>query len=557
MPITATELLAQLPESTVYVSWWKLLLVVLVFVGWAKFAEWVDKDSVAVNTYRVAWNVGNLGLGIASLCLMLFVPIFGAALAAAAVLNLAVMIAYVVHRNGLVVETDKVMTAAHIKRLLAGERGSAEKRLEVNEFVRLTGPDKKPVTLPEDNEGRHAFALAQTVLFDALRRIGSDIFVQPAGEAAKVRLVIDGINADREPMPRAEGDAIIGFFKKAAQLSLEERRKPQMGRLSATIADRKYDLIVRTQGSTAGEQLSVRILGDERFFKVGDLGFTEAQLARVRELLHEEHGVLLFTAPPKQGLTTTVHSVTRSKDAFLLNIQTIEYEQEVRIDNVTQHVHVPGGERTFYDDLIRVTRSDPDVVIVPTIKDRTVPPLLAEVSKKPQVITGIQALDLVDGLRRWIAMVDDAKLVARGLRAVFHQRLARKLCTTCRTAYKPDAATLQKLGMPADQVLYRPPEPQFDKQGQPILCEACSGSGYNGRVGVFVMLEVDDDVQRGIIAGGDELKGVLMKKSGLNLQQQALAKVIDGTTSIDEVIRVTRPAQAARPSSPSSAKAAS
>ncbi|MCA9244894.1 MAG: Flp pilus assembly complex ATPase component TadA [Phycisphaerales bacterium] len=557
MPITAIELLAQVPDSTVYVSWWKLVLVFLVFAGWTKFAEWVDKDTVAVNTYRVAWNLGVLALGATTLGLMLFVPIFGAGIAAAAVLCLAVMLGYVLHRNGLVVEHDKVLTAEHIGRLLSGKGGKGEKKLEVHEFVRITGPDKKPVTLPDDNEGRQAFALAQAVLFDALRRMGSDIFVQPAGEASKVRLMIDGVAADRDPIPRAEGDAIVGFFKRAAGLSLEERRKPQVGRLMATIADKKFDLIVRTQGSTAGEQLVVRILGDERTFKIGDLGFTDEQLGRVRDLLHEQHGVLLFTAPPKQGLSTTIHSVTRSKDAFLLNIQTLDYDDEIRIDNVTQHLHVPGGERSFYDDLVRVTRTDPDVIIVPTVKDRGVPPLLAEVAKKPQVITGIHALDLYDGLRRWISMVEDSKLVARGLRAIFHQRLARKLCTTCKAAYKPDAATLQKLSMPADQVLYRPPEAQFDKHGQPMLCEACGGSGYSGRVGVFVLLENDADVQQAIAAGGDELKAVLMKKSGLSLQQQALAKVLDGTTSIDEVIRVTRPVQQPRAAAPSSAKAAS
>ncbi len=552
--IALLELLGQLPESSVYVNPWKLGAAAVLFTLWVLIAQWIDKDTVAVNTFQTIWNVSSISAGTVALILLLFLPNFWAAIGAFGVIHIAFTISYVVHRNGLVLEDDKVCTAAHIKRVMtegfSGGKKKKEKR-EVSERVRITGADRTVVPVPEEDELREQFALAQDVLFDALWRRASRVEVIPAGEATKIRVQIDGETTEREPLTRPEGDAVLQFFKKVAGLDLEERRKPQKGQLLAALGDaHRFDVIVRTNGSTAGEKLMLRVIGDEKDYKVDDIGLTEKQQETVRAAMNAEHGMILLSAPPGAGLTTSVYSFARSHDAFLQNIQTVEYEREIAINNITQHIHEPGDDKTFVAELQRVIRTDPDVIVLPEIREREAAPLAAKAATgKQMVYAAVKSLDLLDALKRWASMVGDAKLLAQSLLVVTHQRLVRVLCTSCKTPYKPDPATLQKINMPADKVLYRPPEPQYDKQGNPVLCQSCHGTGYAGRTGVFNMLVVDDDLRKVIARGASlgDIKRAAMKKGGLGLQQHALQKVFDGTTSIEEVVRATRPPKVGAP----------
>src|SRR5690606_17262375 len=234
-------------------------------------------------------------------------------------------------------------------------------------------------------------------------------------------------------------------------LNLEERRKPQKGKIIGAIARNTFDIVVRTDGSTAGETLSLRILGDERGYKVKDIGLTAPQLEQAQKLLEADHGLVLCSSPPRSGLTTTIYSFTRSHDAFLQNIQTVEYEREIELENITQHIYTPTDKRSFTDDVLRVVRSDPDVVVLPEIRDKATAVVAAQAAAhKPTVYVGLHADDMFDALRRWMALVNDPPLVAKGLLALIHQRLVRVLCPSCKAAYKPDAAMLQKINAPRD-----------------------------------------------------------------------------------------------------------
>ncbi len=555
-PPYLVELLAEIPRGAVYISPLKLILIFLLFTGWVLFAQWVDKDTIRVNTFRNIWNMITMGLGAVTLFVMLLAP-FEIGVPVYAVANGGLMIAYVIHRNGLVMEEDKVMTAAHIKRLLSGQ-GRKPKLMDVKERVRLTTPDRKHIELPEDQAGRQQFAFAQDILFDALWRRSGEIMIVPAGQqASRVRLVIDGIPVDREPIARADGDSFLQFMKKAAGLNLEERRKPQRGKLNAQIGETKFELVVKSTGSTAGESLTIHVVGPEKSFKVSDLGFTEAQLASFKSLMFAEKGLIVVTAPPGHGLTTTVYAIARSHDAFLQSIQLIETEREMEVDNITQKLYANTEEAPFQAELLKIFRSDPNVVLVPEPRDKASAVVLSEGAARKQIVySSLPTADIFDGLQKWIERVSDPALVAKSLVAITHQRLVRKLCTNCKAAYKPDPATLQKINMPADKLLYRPPEPQYDKHGNPIICQGCQGTGYVGRVGVFVVLTIDDEL-RAVIKRGQmaEILAAAKKKGGLSIQQAALQKVFDGVTSIDEIVRATRPAAPAKPK-PTAAPAA-
>ncbi len=540
-------MIAQVPQGELYFNPLKLIAITIFFIGWVAFAQWADKDAVRVNTFRQVWSMLSLVVGLLGLGLLVLIPNFLAALAAYAVIVGAFMLAYVIHRNNLVIEDDRVCTPAHFRRLMTegfrgGEKG--DKKKDVQEKVRITDHQREIVTVPEDAVEREVFAVVQDLLFDALLRRASRLEVVPAGQAMRFRTVIDGVTQNGESVERADGERVLAFFKGVAGLRLDERRKPQKGQIMASIGPSKYDLVVRTTGSSQGEAASIRVLGDERGYKAPDLGFSDEQLETLRELMDESGGLILISAPAGQGLTTTVYGLTRTNDAFLQNIQTLEYERELELDNITQTVFNAKGEQSFADQLLRLVRADPDVLVLPQVKDKPAAVVAAQAAAgRSTLYVGLVANDPLDTIRRWLGMVGDAELVAKGLRAVIHQRLIRKLCETCRAPYKPDAAMLKKINAPKDAVLYRPPEQVLDKNGNPVICQNCHGLGYVGRTGVYTILKVDDAMRKTIATAKSlsELKAAIAKTGGMSLQQAALQKTFDGTTSVDEVRRATRP----------------
>lgn len=545
MPTFAlSELLAQVPESTMYVHPVKLAVAAVCMVAWMLYAQWVDKDTVAVNTYRMLWNLVTVASGIPALALLLLLPNFWAGLAAFAVIQVAVGTIYILHRNSLVQEDFRVCTPGHFRRLIQESLGGKKKQpAEVRERVRLTGGDNRPVPVPSEEIEREQYRLVQDLLFDALWRRASVVEIAPAGQTSRIAYLIDGVLTERDPVGRPEGDSIVYFLKRIAGLSVDERRKPQSGKIMAAVGENRFEVAVRTNGSTAGEKLQLRVLGPERGFKVRDLGFSEKQMEIVQAFMQADKGLVLLSAPRGGGLTTTLYSLARSHDAFLLNIQMLEYQRELEIENITQKLYEPAEDRTFAGDLQRIVRSDPNVILLPEIREKQAAVVASQAAaEKQKVYVGVPSTDVWDALQKWLALVGDARLVARGLLALSHQRLVRVLCTACKTPYKPDPAMLRKLNLPADKVLYRPPEPQYDKHGNLILCPACQGTGYVGRSGVFHLIPVDDGLRRVIAERGsiNDIQAHCLKQGVPGLQQQALLKVFDGVTSIDEVVRVTR-----------------
>ncbi|MGD8452002.1 MAG: ATPase, T2SS/T4P/T4SS family [Phycisphaerae bacterium] len=558
------DLLAQLPQGEVYFNPLKLVGLVAVFVIWTLYAQWVDKDTIAVNTYRELWNLVVMAGGTAGLFVGFLVTNFLIGFLVMIGLVLGVMIAYVLHRNGLVNPEDTVCTMAHIRRMQAeGLFGKKKKQVkEVKERVRLTGANRKVVPIPEEEEEREQYRLTQDLVFDLLWQRATLVNVTPAGQGTKITYEIDGITKEREPLTRPEGDATIAFLKGITNLNPEERRKPQRGRILAAIGENRYDLVVETAGSTAGETLRVRVLGLENTGKTENLGFTEKQLAALPAVMQREKGVVLLSAPRGAGLTTTVYSFVRTHDAFLQNIQMLEYDHEIDVNNVTQKAFAPEGERTFTEEVQRMVRSDPDILVFPEVREREAAAVICKGGgEKIRMYVGLVAEDVFDALRKWIALVGDKGAVAKALWMVTSQRLVRRLCGECKQPYKPEAAMLKKLNMPADTVLHRQPAPEYDKHGNPIICQACQGTGYVGRVGVFDVLMVDAELREVIRSASSlsEVQTFAMKRGGLGIQTQALQKVLDGTTSIQEVVRVIRgqkqPSPEAKPQPRPKAKA--
>jgi general secretion pathway protein E len=217
------------------------------------------------------------------------------------------------------------------------------------------------------------------------------------------------------------------------------------------------------------------------------------------------------------------------------------------LDNITQRVYDGTNDDVNYARMLQsVLRREPDVVMVSECEDHETAVIATRAAGEDRKIyMGITAQDCFDALSKYLRLLDDNAAAGKGLIGVINQRLIRLLCTECREAFKPDPATLKKLNLPVDKIdrFHRPPtEPLVDKKGREITCPNCQGSGYVKRTGVFEMLVVDKDVA-GLIAEGasiNRIKSQCRKNKMYYLQEEALLKVIDGTTSMQEVLRCLR-----------------
>jgi type II secretory ATPase GspE/PulE/Tfp pilus assembly ATPase PilB-like protein len=226
------------------------------------------------------------------------------------------------------------------------------------------------------------------------------------------------------------------------------------------------------------------------------------------------------------------------------NIYALERRKLVDLDNVTQNVYEGANSDVNFARMLQtILRREPDIVLVDNCEDRETARIASRAAAEDRKIyMGIQAKDCFDALSKYVALLEDHAMAAKALIGVTNQRLMRVLCKDCREAFVPDEATLKKLNLPAEKIerFYRPPSDQkLDRKGKPVLCATCQGTGYVGRVGVFEVMAVDPAVAALIAEGApmNRIKAQCRKNKMYYLQEEGLLKVIDGTTSMNEVLR--------------------
>lgn len=555
--VWAGPVLAALPEPGSYISPLRILAVLVMLIPWLAFCQWVDKDTQFIRRVnRQMWNGIVLGGGVVGLVLLLAMPwqtpgLFAAGFGLWLVIAAGTGAVYVVIRNNMVDVSARVFTPRHIKAKLSSIGKKKEQRADVIERVRLSNFDGKKITPPTDPTEMDAYEAAQSLLFDALwrRATEADLLVSPKG----VRLIyrIDGVLTQRDDlMERDPADKALLYVKKIAGLDVNERRRPQQGAIRAAIAGsdtRMTDIDVQSSGTTKGERLLMRIVSAEGRMRIAELGPGPKQLEQLEAIASLNKGLVVVAGPRASGVTTTLYACLKSHDAFIQNLLTLERQPLMDLENVTQNVFDAGKhEASYARQLQTVLRREPDVVLVSDCADRETAHLVCKAALDgKKIYVGMQAKDAFDALKKLLSLAGDMDAVADALVAITAQRLIRKLCIACRQAYKPDRALLAKANLPADKIehFYRPPpDGLFDAKGNPILCTNCQGSGYYGRTGVFEVFEVDDPI-RELIRKGQPASAIqpLARKKGMRyLQEVALDKVIEGVTSMNEVLRALR-----------------
>ncbi len=543
-------LLATSPEPSGYISLVKVGVVLLLTFGWAQGAQWVDRDTDVVKTRREYWNVIVLGGGLVAFSVLLVAPwgggLFAAGLLVWALIGGGAIIFYLIHRNSRVTADNRVGTIGHLKRLTSSR---AKKSVSAKGMrVEIEDHNGKHLGLPDEAEAGQDFDAVQDFLFDVLWRRASDVEIAPTKENYRVVYKIDGVGEEQaDGLSLQAGERVLRCLKQAAGLNVEEIRRPQSGKISCgLLADggKLGDTDIRTSGSMAGERLALKVRSGPVLVRLPELGFATKRLEGLTAILGKSKGMVLFCAPPHHGITTTQYSVLKSHDAYINNIHSLEREPLMEVDNVTQHLFEGANtDVNFARSLQSVLRREPGIVLVDKCEDHETALVSARAAgENRKLYVGLEAKDCFDGLSRFMKLLNDNPLASKSVIGVVAQRLVRVLCKECREAFEPDAATLKKLNLPADKIeqFYRPPtEARVDRKGRPILCTKCRGSGYFGRTGVFEVLTVDGAVAALIAEGApmSRIKPQCRKNKMYYLQEEALLKVIDGTTSMKEVLR--------------------
>jgi type II secretory ATPase GspE/PulE/Tfp pilus assembly ATPase PilB-like protein len=535
-----------------FISLPKLLTMLVLAWPCMVICPWVQRDAQRILAPATMWATITLGAGALGMVLWMLMGNFWIGLALYVVLAAASSGAYVIYRNGRVDAAYRVLTPEHIKGLLNLDPAS---RLTVETKQRLYNSDGAPILIPDSKssvEERRAYNLAQTLINDLLYHRASEADLSPVSEdTARLRFLIDGVVVDQPEWDLPESELVIQYLKKLGGMDVTDTRRPQKGRVSADLAGQAIDIALTTTGTRSGQRMQFRIVQESIQTRLEDLGMDKNMLARVGDLNLSGPGIILVAARGRNGLSSTLYSLINKHDAFTQQVVTFESKLASEFPNVTQHVY--GQPEELLPTLIRIMRQEPDVLMIDDCPDASAAEKILEIAEEKPVILGISAGDSLTALAKWVKTVGDPSAAMKPLKAVLSQVLVRKLCPDCKEGYSPDPSILSKLNLTSENIrkLYRPPSgprldekgrPLVDKEGNPIPCPTCRGTGYFGRTGVFELLDMTDEITDIVSKGGSlaQIKAICRKKNMQYLQENALAKVIRGITSIPEVVRVTQ-----------------
>ncbi len=371
--------------------------------------------------------------------------------------------------------------------------------------------------------------LVNAMIAQAVEKRGSDIHIEPFEKEFKIRYRIDGVLQEQEPPPRELKAAVISRLKLMAKLNIAERRLPQDGRIKIKTLGREVDLRVSTLPTLYGESVVMRLLdrsaGD--FYDLRNLGFDDLMLKRMEHFTALPHGIFLVTGPTGSGKSTTLYSALKRINQSDKKIITIEDPVEYQMDGINQiHVNTQIG-LTFATGLRHIVRQDPDVIMVGEIRDReTADVAIRSALTGHFVYSTLHTNDAPSAITRLTDMGVENYLICSSLVAVLAQRLVRLICPFCKA---PNGERMTPAG---DTI------PTFRGAG----CDKCFGGGFLGRVGIFEMMELNDQLRKLIMANADasELTIAARKHGMRNLREDGWLKVSQGVTTAEEVMRVTQ-----------------
>ncbi len=379
-----------------------------------------------------------------------------------------------------------------------------------------------------------AVRIVSEVIRAANSKRASDIHIEPQADGVVVRIRVDGLLRDLRREPRNVQNSLISRIKILADMDIAERRAPQDGRFMVRIGTQSIDLRVSTLPTQYGEKVVMRLLNSEAaLLELSDLGMPEVVERSMREILSHPQGMLLVTGPTGSGKSTTLYSALNLIRKSMVNIVTVEDPVEYVLPGINQvQVNVKAGF-SFASSLRSILRQDPNVIMIGEIRDKET----AEIAMKSAqtghlVLSTLHTNDSVSAVARLLDLGIPGFLISSSITAIFAQRLLRRLCTCSRTV--PVS--------PEDQARFAANGkfPPLERMAIPVGCELCDSTGYRGRIGVYELLPFDDFVRETIRGGtpSESLRGALRTIGVRLMQDDAMEKIREGITSIEELDRV-------------------
>ncbi|MEI6364578.1 MAG: ATPase, T2SS/T4P/T4SS family [Actinomycetes bacterium] len=374
------------------------------------------------------------------------------------------------------------------------------------------------------------------LITQAIQDRASDIHLEPTEHDLRVRYRIDGVLHEVMRSPKSIQSGVISRLKIMADINIAERRIPQDGRLSVSAHGKKIDLRVATLPTVWGEKVVMRILDNSTArLDLSELGFTQNNYERYSESFGKPYGMILVTGPTGSGKSTTLYATLNILNRPEVNIITVEDPVEYRLPGISQvQTNVKAG-LTFASSLRSILRSDPDIVLIGEIRDHETAQIAVEAALTGHlVLSTLHTNNAPSAITRLTEIGIEPFLVGSAVDAVLAQRLARRLCMKCKEAYTPTEETLTTAKVNWDlsagiPTLYRP-----------VGCPSCSSTGYKGRMALHEVMMVNEEIERLAVehAPATEITAAALRSGMVTLRDDGMTKVFNGTTSIDEILRV-------------------
>jgi type IV pilus assembly protein PilB len=376
--------------------------------------------------------------------------------------------------------------------------------------------------------------LANMVITRAVEEGASDIHLEPTKEALKVRYRIDGILHDVMTVPRRAQLSLISRVKIMSEMDIAEKRAPQDGRFAASIHGGSYDFRVSSLPAIYGEKVVLRIL-DKSSIKVGldKLGMSPDVLELFGQSITRTYGIILVTGPTGSGKSTTLYSALGEVCSGEKNILTLEDPVEYELEGITQANVNPKAGLTFATGLRCMLRQDPNIIMVGEIRDKETAVIAVEAALTGHlVLSTLHTNDAPSAVTRLLDMGTEAFLISSSVIGVLAQRLVRTICPRCREPYTPPADALERVG------LGQPPGGASFYRGRG--CDACRGTGYKGRIGIYEFMAMSDPIREKILGrqSSHVIRQTAVDDGMRTLKDDALSKIAAGQTTIEEALRV-------------------
>jgi general secretion pathway protein E len=379
--------------------------------------------------------------------------------------------------------------------------------------------------------------LANHIISQSVKARASDIHIEPYQDSFKVRYRVDGILYDLLSPPKWIQPTLISRIKVMAKMNIAEKRLPQDGRFDVKIGDQDIDVRVSTVPASFGERVVLRLLNKTgSMLKLTDIGLAADRLDLLEDLVKSPNGIILMTGPTGSGKTTTLYAILSSINTTGINIITIEDPVEYQIKGISQIQINPKIDLTFARGLRSIVRQDPDVILVGEIRDRETAEIAVQSALTGHLVfSTLHTNDSASAITRLVDIGVEPFLLSSSILAVVAQRLIRVLCTNCKLPYTPDDTTLKSFGITPDQL-----------QGAVFYkakgCENCFNTGYRGRKGIFEIMSLSSSLKSLILQTFDSnrIKQEALKQNMITLRQDGTRKVLNGSTTMEEVLRVTQ-----------------